>query len=197
MTKKNVKITLPSLLGTKEFTPTVIMQKFALAFMQNLEASPNQVLKKLGHSEQLIYQWRAKPGFRQWLNMVTDDYMGSMGLAQVKKAAFREALKHSAQDRKLLLERYDPEYKPQSALDVNAYPGRRPPDEDINKVIERNKKRLEQFHKQVDEQTIAEAVKVGKITKEEAYSGLRSTNIEEKPEAKIIGDLANEQENTS
>ena len=115
------KIVIPTLISTTEFQPTPVMQKFVIAYISDKEGlSPNQILKSLGHSEQLWYQWKAKPQFLPWLQRVANDYLGTVVLIDVHKAVYREAIRNSAQDRKLYLERFDADYKPASKLDIDA-----------------------------------------------------------------------------
>jgi hypothetical protein len=141
---KKVTIKQPSLVGNTEFTPTAAMIRFALAYAQQLDVAPTRILKNLGYSPALWTQWNAKQKFKTYLQQAVAEIMGTGGLAEVYRAIKREALKHSAQDRKLYLERFDSEYRPAKELALSATTaGRRPPDQEAIDASEAKRKAID------------------------------------------------------
>ena len=124
---------LPSLVGCAEFVPTGLMIQTLCVYLQSFTNKENKsaikILKETGHSTRNWYNWiYSKPGFIDWWNKVIADYHANYGLSDVYNAIYREALKNSAQDRKLYLERFDDKYRPKSEQEIKASVGRRPPD---------------------------------------------------------------------
>lgn len=141
---EKITFNIPSLIATAEFTPTAIMQKFALVYVQDKEGlSPNQILKGLGHSEQLWYQWKKKPHFQAWLQRVCTEFFGTIALSNVHRAIYLRALGNSPPDAKMFLERFDKAYRPTSKTEIDAYQGRRPPD-----AVQDSKDRIRKFNEQ-------------------------------------------------
>jgi len=139
---------LPAIIGIAEFKPTGTMIEMICHYLQNAAEghpkTPLQILKELGHSKQNWYDWhKRKEGFADWFNTVITEYHSRFGLHDVYNAIYREALKNSAQDRKLYLERFDDKYRPKSEQEIKASVGRRPPDS--SEAIELSDYKLKQL----------------------------------------------------
>ena len=140
---KGLTLQLPSLIGTKEFTPTGLMVKMLCAHLQSLELdepmSVIQLLKADGHGRQSWYDWLKKKGFIEWWNKACTDFHTNIGLSKVHLGIYRRAVSSSPQDAKTYLERFDKDYKPTTA-EEHRFPGIEPP-EDIQGAIERSRER--------------------------------------------------------
>ena len=144
---------LPKMFGVEGFQPTARMIEFAYAYRHMLEkvgldedmhvVSPAQLCRDgLGFSQSLYYKWQKKEGFQKWLQKVLNDWFGTTGLQSVYSAMYRRALQNSPQDAKMLLERFDREYKPQTSTE-HKLAGIRPPDEQTEQqAIEASKQRV-------------------------------------------------------
>jgi len=126
--KDKININIPSLVSCDGFEPTTAMQKFAVAYIQQPELSHCEILRALGYSVQLWYQWQHKPGFKPWLQKVVSDSMSGIRLTEVYNAIYRRACDNSPQDAKLFLERFDKDYKPTNKTELEfGNKGQRPP----------------------------------------------------------------------
>lgn len=202
MSNKMPKIQMPSLLGTAEFQPSPLMMQFAVAWVQfeNTGKSPHAVLVAMGHAGQNWYRWEKLPYFSQWLQKTTTEFMGTTGLADIYRAMYREGMRHSAQDRKLMLERFDPSYKPASAVDlgVGQFEGRRPPDRDEMEAKKRRDARIAAKIKAINEQEkkagpsqgLLALLASGEVTEEDVFPDGRPPGITEKPEAKLKDNMS-------
>jgi len=139
---RRLVINLPSLVATKEFEPTGLQIQTLCGFLSAIndieDVSPLKVLTSLGRANTNWYNWIKTKGFLEWWNTAVEEYFSGQGLKEVHKSIYRNALGNSAQDRKLFLERFDGDYKPASKVELEAYPGHRPPDG----AIERSKARI-------------------------------------------------------
>jgi len=155
---KRIELKLSSLVATEEFQPSGLMIKTLCAYLESSAddelLTPYQLLEKMGHDKSNWYQWLKKPLFVKWWNKAAADYHSTEGLPNVHKAIYRNALKSgNPSDRKLYLERFDPEYKPATARE-HTFPGIMPPESvpgGIEGAVERSKANAERFKKQADQ----------------------------------------------
>lgn len=144
--KRKLVINLPSLVKTKEFSPTGLQIQVLCAFLDGMREennpSPRQILIALGRAAENWYGWQKKPDFLNWWNKALEEHFGGHGLTEVHSAIFRRATQNSAQDAKLFIERFDPKYKPTIGTE-HTFPGIQPP-EDIEAAVERSKARVVQ-----------------------------------------------------
>jgi len=144
--KKLIKTSISPLYKTGDFEPTAAMLQTLDAFLNAEEPiSRRQAVEATDHHPTLLYQWLKKPGFGQWWTQAVDKKLETLHLADVKKALLHSATKrYDTPAAKILLERYDPLYKPTTKQEIDAFAGRRP--EDIKEVIERCKERIKAVH---------------------------------------------------
>ena len=137
---------LQELLGFGSYKPTALQAKLCYADIhQNPEGlSPTRLLTKLGYCRNNWYVWQGRdPAFIEWFDSVVHSALPSDALRNVHRAMYSEALKGTAQDRKLFLQRFDKGYKPKSSSDsTHTFKGFIPPD-DVG--VARSKERQKRF----------------------------------------------------
>lgn len=142
---RDITIALPSLIATQEFEPTAMMIKVISVYLESLKniekpLTPPEILEKLGHSRRSWYYWLEKPLFQKWWEQACEEFFSKTGLYKVHSALYRYALlPNSPQDRKMYLDRFDPNYKPATAQE-HTFAGIVPP-EGIAAAVERSKAR--------------------------------------------------------
>ena len=137
---KRTKKALPAIVqGTKDFRPTGLQIKWMVAYLEDeANTHPAKLLEDLGAERTGWYRWRDSAAFVQWLTVTVQEWLGSVGLANVQKAIYRRAVRDSSADAKLFLERFDSDYKPttKQEIDVQAHQLNRPD------AIERSQQRI-------------------------------------------------------
>lgn len=158
-TGQRLIVKLPAMVGTQSFTPSYVMIETLCAYLQvkdnNKVMSPIQILKANHRSINNWYKWQKKEGFAEWWLDRQVEYHKRIGLPAVHRALHRYALGNSPQDRKLYLERFDPDYKPTTGTE-HTFPGL-PPPEDLDVAVERSKARA------VDSEVIEQEGKEGAV----------------------------------
>jgi len=141
-------VKLPTIARVEEFAPTGKMIQalsvYLLAMDKDKSLSGCQAAIEAGCSNKLWYKWLKRPHFIDWWNAAVAEYHKSTGLSDIYGDIFkfaRRAVNHA--DRKLYLERFDKDYKPQHA-EEHRFPGIMPPDE-IETRAERSRARARQF----------------------------------------------------
>lgn len=143
--KKIIKTSISPLYKIGDFEPTTAMLQALDAFLNAEEPiSRRQAVEATGHHPTLLYQWLKKPGFGQWWTQAVDRKIETLHLADVKKALLHSATKrYDTPAAKILLERYDPQYKPITKQELDVYPGRRP--DDRGEAVQASKDRLQVY----------------------------------------------------
>lgn len=121
---------LQRLLGSPDYTPTALQVRFTMAFINDKSGmSPTALLRAMGNDDSNWYYWLADhKGFKNWFDSVVYGALTTDGLRAVHRAMYREALKDSAQDRKLFLQRFDKDYAERSTSDsTHTFKGFVPP----------------------------------------------------------------------
>ena len=144
MADPRVTITLPSLVGSKEFAPSGLMMQTLCAYLDLLPSNPDilpiHVLKQLNHNSNNWYHWQKKRDFKTWWCRAIGDYMEQAGLARVHKALYVNALTPGGStDRKTYYDRWDKDFKPATQME-NTVTGVAPPD-DLQIALERSQQR--------------------------------------------------------
>ena len=114
---------LQTIYGVDGFIPTGLQIRCLVAFVRsNGQKSPAQVLRDdAGGSYRTWYRWMADDnGFINWWKTCIDHALKGPILSRVYLAIARRAMKDSNQDAKLMLERFDKDYKPQSGLSIDS-----------------------------------------------------------------------------
>jgi len=111
------------------------------------QRTPVKVLVGMGHNRWTWYSWLEKPLFLDWWNKsLVDNYYTKTGLMQVYEAIKRRACGNSPQDAKTYLDRFDDDFKPQTAQE-HGFKGIEPADEqqvkDARALSESKRKAIE------------------------------------------------------
>ena len=128
--KKIINTSISSLYKTADFEPTAAMLQALDAYLNADEPiSRRQAVGATDHHPTLLYTWLKKPGFDKWWSQAVDRKIEDLHLSDVKKALLHSATKrHDTTAAKILLERYDKDYKPSSKLDIgHGFKGFTPP----------------------------------------------------------------------
>jgi len=153
-----LKVVSDPMFGNKEFMPSALQMQFAQIYLKRLDMDMPigkgleiSILENdLHRNIQNWYQWKKKPGFMKWFLALKENFHNTLGLANVHNATYTHAVKESPQDRKLYLERFDAQYKPQTSQNIT-FAGLRP----IENVNEEDmRQQSERFRKQVESKVI-------------------------------------------
>lgn len=132
-----------------KFQPTELMIEFMNTYLAVLArdgkaVKPYEILsKEMGRNPQNWYNWQSIAGFTQWFLDRRASFHETVGIANVHDAIYENALKDSAQDRKLHLERFDAKYKPRTEQSF-VFAGSRPIDNmSEEEIVERSRKQVE------------------------------------------------------
>ena len=146
--KDKMIVALPAILcDGDEFSPSKAMINFAALYVQALAKQPFIKPLQVVRDTRVIvegtyYRWLCKPGFQKWLDKVQKEYFETTGLSRVHKAIYDNALSNSQADRKLFVERFDQDYKPQTGQE-HTFKGYAPPEEqNYQAALERSKDRF-------------------------------------------------------
>ncbi len=133
MSEQRLAIKLPSIICSQEFVPTGLMVLVICAYLeagqQGKVVTPRDILIQNGHSPANWYNWQKVPHFADWWLHAQAEWHTRIGLAQVHRAMYINATGNSAMDRKLFLERFDADYKPQTRQEHGFDLGAMPPEE--------------------------------------------------------------------
>lgn len=138
------KYELPTLLGTDDYTPTILQCQLLLTFINDNEdnLSPGKVLKRIGHHYSQWYMWKKhKPKFIIWWNQCLNSAFTGEHLTTVWNAVYRRACENSPQDAKLFVERHDKAYKPTTAQEQRHTFAGYVPNESAKELAERSRAR--------------------------------------------------------
>jgi hypothetical protein len=146
-----------ALLGNDDYIPTILQCRLFLAFIDDSEERSPQVILRddLGSGTNLWYMWcKGTPGFNKWWNTCLESVYSGFRLNEVWRAMIRRAKQNSPQDAKMVLERFDTQYKPTTAQE-RIYSVAPLPDQDQAALAEssrkREVKRIESTVKEVEE----------------------------------------------
>lgn len=182
--KKLIKTSISPLYKTGDFEPTAAMLQVVDAFLNAEEPiSRRQAVEATGHHPTLLYQWLKKPGFKQWWTQAVDKKIETLHLADVKKALLYSAIKrYDTAAAKILLERYDQQYKPITKQELDVYPGRRP--EDRGQAVQASQDKLQAYREshQTEPQT-AKSVEPAQIDSQSHSKENGSKNEDDRQEA--------------
>jgi hypothetical protein len=155
--KRGLKVVASPLLGSDEFRPTALQIQFAQIYLRRLADDEMNEENSRGFEISILendlhkngqnwYNWKVNAGFMKWFLSLREGFHGTIGLANVHNSIYKHALKDSPADRKLMLERFDRNYKPQTSQSIS-FVGSRPADnvneDDMREQSEQFRKRIE------------------------------------------------------
>lgn len=115
--RKRPFVKIPVLKGG--FKPTSLQVCFMQTYLTRLDANnmvgPTEILTKdLNSRAANWWNWKQNPDFVKWFIETKESFHTSLGIAYVHDAIYRNALRDSPADRKLMLERFDAKYRPRT-----------------------------------------------------------------------------------
>lgn len=152
----DITITLPALIATQEFEPTAMMIKVLSVYLESIKqhekpSSPVDIIEKLGHAKRNWYYWLEKPLFNKWWTKACEEFFTRTGLYNVHSTLYRCALlTNCPQDRRVYLDRFDPNFRPATAQE-HTFKGVIPP-EGIDQAVERSRARAKALASSQDAQ---------------------------------------------
>jgi hypothetical protein len=160
MAKRQLNVSVPALIDTKEFHPTCTMQKVLWAHLKEISnpecdkvTNPAKILAKMGHDRSNWYKWQKQTGFWEWWNKAIEEELEGGILNRVYANLAKLAMtQRDSSVIKLFLERFDKKYKPatRQEYDFAGYP---PPEKDVQAATERSEARRKHIDSQQVEQT--------------------------------------------
>lgn len=97
------------------FQPTANMISHALLVIENPDRLEKTIAEELGIQQKNFSLWRHNPDYCRWYNSFFNDMASSRLLPNLYKALYNRAVVQDTAAAKILVERFDKDYKPQTS----------------------------------------------------------------------------------